>query len=157
MSPAHNTPDGLSQRACSPNDPVDEEDPDNWLDRMMGFAVVLMNSATPWSHWLQLSSPVSFPLASFLLSTSFSACSAYLHADSPPTGPSPEIPHSTHAQLADDWLDTVWSILSDPLASVNLPVSKIDFTTLLILLQHRVLQYFLLYIEQKLHGPLWVH
>ena len=35
-------------------------------------------------------------------------------------------------------------------------VSKIDFTTLLILLQHRVLQYFLLYIEQRLYGPLWV-
>ena len=35
-------------------------------------------------------------------------------------------------------------------------VSKIDFTTLLILLQHRVLQYFLLYIEQKVYGPLWV-
>ena len=34
-------------------------------------------------------------------------------------------------------------------------VSKIDFTTLLILLQHRVLQYFLLYIEQKLYGLLF--
>ena len=36
-------------------------------------------------------------------------------------------------------------------------VNRIYSTTLLILLQHRVLQYFLLYIEQKLHGPLWVH
>ena len=114
----HNAPDGLSQRAHSPNDPVDEEDPDDWLDRTMGFAVVLMNSATPWSHQLQLSSPVSFPLALSLPSTSFSSCSAYLHVDSPPTGPSPKIPRSTHAQLADDRLDTIRSILSDPLASI---------------------------------------
>ena len=35
-------------------------------------------------------------------------------------------------------------------------VSRIYSTTLLILLQHPVLQYFLLYIEQKLYGPLWV-
>ena len=37
---------------------------------------------------------------------------------------------------------------------VDQGVSRIDSTTLLILLQHSVLQYFLLYIEQKLHGPL---
>ena len=91
----------------------------------MGFAVVLMNSATPWSYWLQLSSLVGFPLVSSLLSTSFSACSAYLHADSPPAGPSPEIPCSTHAQLADDRLDTVQSFLLDPLASVNLPLGTL--------------------------------
>ena len=36
-------------------------------------------------------------------------------------------------------------------------VSRIYSTALLILLQHSVLQYFLLYIEQKLYGPLWVH
>ena len=35
-------------------------------------------------------------------------------------------------------------------------VSRIYSTALLILLQHPVLQYFLLYIEQKLYGPLWV-
>ena len=35
-------------------------------------------------------------------------------------------------------------------------VSRIYSTTLLILLQHPVFQYFLLYIEQKLYGPLWV-
>ena len=120
-STLHNALDGLSRHTHSPNDPVDEEDSDDWLDRTMGFAVVLMNSATPWSHQLQLSSPVGFPLVSSLPSTSFSACSEYLHADSQPTRPSPEIPCSTHAQLADDRLDTVQSILSDPLASVNLP------------------------------------
>ena len=117
----HNAPDGLSQHARSLNDPVDNDNPDNWLDRTMGFAVVLMNSASPWSHRLQLSSLASFPLVLSLPSTSFSACSAYLHAGSPLTKPSPEIPRSTHAQLADNHLDTVWSILSDPLASVNLP------------------------------------
>ena len=36
------------------------------------------------------------------------------------------------------------------------PVSRIYSTSLLILLQHSVLQYFLLCIEQKLYGPLWV-
>src|SRR6266481_4822930 len=86
----------------------------------MGFAIVLMNSALSWSRWLRLSSPTSFPLASSLPSTSFSACSAYLHAGSPPSGPSPKIPRSNHAQLADDQLETIWAILSDPLASVNL-------------------------------------
>ena len=35
-------------------------------------------------------------------------------------------------------------------------VSRIYSTTLLILLQHSVLQYFLLYIEQRLYGQLWV-
>ena len=35
-------------------------------------------------------------------------------------------------------------------------VSRIYSTALPILLQHPVLQYFLLYIEQKLYGPLWV-
>ena len=35
-------------------------------------------------------------------------------------------------------------------------VSRIYSTSLLILLWHSVLQYFLLYIEQKLYGPLWV-
>ena len=35
-------------------------------------------------------------------------------------------------------------------------VSRIYSTTLLILLQHPVLQYILLYIEQKLYGLLWV-
>ena len=121
----HNAPDGLSRHAHSPNDPDDEEDPDDWLDRTMGFAVVLINSAMPWSRRLQLSSPVGFPLASSLLSASFSACSGYLYADSPPAGPSPEIPRSTHAQLADDRLDTIQSILSDPLASVNLPLGTL--------------------------------
>ena len=35
----HPGPDGLSCRAASPNDPIDEdEDMDNWLDRTMSFA-----------------------------------------------------------------------------------------------------------------------
>src|SRR5882724_2484990 len=38
-------PDGLSHCATSPNNPIEEdEDMDDWLDRTMSFAVVLMNS-----------------------------------------------------------------------------------------------------------------
>src|SRR5467141_3870305 len=40
----HSGPDGLSHQAPSPNDPIEVDNMDNWLDKTMGFAVVLMNS-----------------------------------------------------------------------------------------------------------------
>src|SRR5882724_2096109 len=49
----HTRPDGLSRRAASPNDLIDEdEDTDDWLDRTMSFAIVLMNSRPSWSSRL---------------------------------------------------------------------------------------------------------
>ena len=50
----HNGPDGLSRRMPSPNDPLPVDDSDDWLDRTMSFAVVLMNSAPSWSIRLTL-------------------------------------------------------------------------------------------------------
>ena len=40
----HTGPDSLSHHAPSPNDPAVDDDMDDWLDRTMGFAVILMNS-----------------------------------------------------------------------------------------------------------------
>ena len=58
----HNAPDGLSHCAQLPNDPTDEEDLDDWLNRTMGFAVVLMNSTLPWSRHFQRSAVLSSSL-----------------------------------------------------------------------------------------------
>ena len=54
------------------------------------------------------------------------------------------------------WWSQPGSLLQPHDATVGQSVSRIYSTTLLILLQHSVLQYFLLYIEQRLYGPLWV-
>src|SRR5882724_9638801 len=52
----HTGPDGLSCHATSPNNLIDEdEDGDDWLDRTMSFAVVLMNSWPSWSSRLNSS------------------------------------------------------------------------------------------------------
>jgi len=52
----HTGPDGLSCHAASPNDLIDEdEDTDDWLDRTMSFAIILMNSWPSWSR--RLNSP----------------------------------------------------------------------------------------------------
>jgi len=40
----HTGPDSLSWCATSPNDPVEEDNVDDWLDKTMSFAIVLMNS-----------------------------------------------------------------------------------------------------------------
>src|SRR5882724_3646392 len=40
----HTGPDGLSWRTISPNDPVEEDDADDWLNKTMSFAIVLKNS-----------------------------------------------------------------------------------------------------------------
>src|SRR5882672_1257502 len=51
----HTGPDGLSCWASSPNDPVEEDDVDDWLDKTMSFAIVLMNSRPTWSQRLNSS------------------------------------------------------------------------------------------------------
>src|SRR5882724_11485064 len=52
----HTGLDGLSCRAASPNNPINEdEDTDNWLDRIMSFAIILMNSWPSWSSRLNSS------------------------------------------------------------------------------------------------------
>src|SRR5882724_4279494 len=44
----HTGLDGLSQHAISLNDPVEEDDVDDWLHKTMSFAIVLMNSRPSW-------------------------------------------------------------------------------------------------------------
>ncbi|KAJ7245516.1 hypothetical protein C8J57DRAFT_1524230 [Mycena rebaudengoi] len=36
-------PDGLSRRPGVPEDPIDEGDPENWIDKAYGFAIVAIN------------------------------------------------------------------------------------------------------------------
>src|SRR5882672_10521035 len=36
----HTGPDGLSHQASSPNDPVEEDDVHDWLDKTMSFTIV---------------------------------------------------------------------------------------------------------------------
>jgi len=49
----HTGPDGLSHHAASPNNPIEEdEDADDWLDRTMSLAIILMNSRPSWSSRL---------------------------------------------------------------------------------------------------------
>jgi len=49
--PTHWTRQSVSP-GPSPNDPVVDDNTDDWLDRTMGFAVILMNSTIPWIGWL---------------------------------------------------------------------------------------------------------
>jgi len=41
--------------ASSPNDPIEEDDTDDWLDRTMSFAIVLMNCQQSWASKLNSS------------------------------------------------------------------------------------------------------
>src|SRR5882672_8344804 len=57
----HTGPDGLSRRASSPNDPVEEDDVDDWLNKTMSFTIVLMNSHPFWSQRLNSSYHLNCP------------------------------------------------------------------------------------------------
>src|SRR5882724_7985788 len=48
----HTGPDGLSQHTISPNDPVEEDDVEDWLDKTMSFAIILINSRPSWANRL---------------------------------------------------------------------------------------------------------
>jgi len=122
----HTGPDGLSCQAPSPNDPVVDDDMDDWLDRTMGFAIILMNSTVPWTSqlglphhqhnqhpclgWFTLQDPV---------------CSVYHQAGEEYDSLAMDIPHSQEAQNADEWLNFFRAILMDPLAPVDLPEAKL--------------------------------
>ena len=51
----HMGPDGLSCQAASPNDPIEEDNVDDWLDRTMSFSTTLMNSQPSWTDKLNSS------------------------------------------------------------------------------------------------------
>ena len=105
----HDALDSLSYHAQLLMDPIADKDLDDWLDRTMGFAVVLMNSTLPWSRHFQCS-PV---LPSSLLAP-YSAYSAYFQEENTPLHPSLEIPCSQQAQLTDDRLNVVQSSCQTP-------------------------------------------
>src|SRR5882724_3693740 len=123
----HTGPDGLSCHATSPNDLIDEdEDADDWLDRTMSFAVVLMNSQPSWSSRLNSSYrltratsywPISHWLSCQKLLPSYSI---YFEDEGHEEVPTPIIPHSDLAQRANDRLDAVHAMLLDPLAPTDL-------------------------------------
>src|SRR5882724_12624981 len=123
----HTGPDGLSRRATSPNDPIDEdEDADDWLDRTMSFAIVLMNSWPSWSSRLNSSYrltratsywPIPHQPSHQKLSPS---CSIYFEDEGHEEVSTPIIPCSDLAQHADDRLDAVRAMLLDPLAPTDL-------------------------------------
>jgi len=97
----HTGLDGLSCHSASPNDPIEEdEDVDDWLDRTMRFAIVLMNSQPSWSSRLT---------SSYCLNCQkyFPTYLIYLEDEVPEEVPPPIIPHSYLAQHANDHLDAV--------------------------------------------------
>src|SRR5882724_3897397 len=89
----HTGPDGLSHQAPSPNDPVVDDDTDDWLDRTMGFAVVLMNSTVPWTGWLGLPHHLDNQVSSLGWFTSWDpVCSADHQARGDYDSPAVDIP-----------------------------------------------------------------
>src|SRR6266481_6095705 len=105
---SHHAPDGLSHCTPSPNDPVDDGNPDDWLDNTMGFAIVLMNSAPPWSNQLCLTSRLVYPSVSFLKHDSI--YSAFHQVESTASPSNPMIPRSQEATLTDHQLQSVCTI-----------------------------------------------
>src|SRR5882724_3726317 len=123
----HTGPDGLSCHAASPNDLIDEdEDTDDWLDRTMSFAIILMNSWPSWSSRLSssyhLTRVASYQPISFWLSHQklFPTYLIFLEDEGPKEVPTLVIPCSDLAQHADDCVDAVWAMSLDPLAPTNL-------------------------------------
>ena len=129
----HNGPDGLSWHMPSLNDPLPVDDSDNWLDKAMSFAVILMNSAPSWSVQLTSSGhtdnqartdnrPAVFlpPLAHL------SASAAYFVTDDTSSSHVPDIPHSALAQSADAHLKAIRDLLSNPLSLTGLSHSQLQ-------------------------------
>ena len=116
--------DGLSCHDPSPNDPIVDDDTDDWLERTMGFSVILMNATTPWTGWLGLPHHPDNQVSHLGW---FTACnsvySAYHQAGDIYDVPAIEIPHSQEAQHTNGWL--IQAVLMDPLAPVYLTEAKL--------------------------------
>src|SRR5882724_10407443 len=108
----HTGPDGLSHRAASPNNLINEdEDTDDWLDRTMSFAIVIMNSQPSWSSRLNCSYCPTQATLYQLISHRPShqkllpTYSIHLEDEGHEEVPTPVIPRSNLAQCADDRLE----------------------------------------------------
>src|SRR5882724_3840299 len=123
----HTGPHGLSHCAASPNNLINEdEDVDDWLDRTMSFAVVIMNSQPSWSSRLNYSYCLTratsyWPISHWPSCQNFlTTYSIYLEDEGHEEVPTPVIPCSDLAQHANDRLEAVHARLRDPLAPTNL-------------------------------------
>jgi hypothetical protein len=105
----HTAPDGLSRRPRAPEDEDEEDDADDWLDKTMGFAVVLMNS---------IPSVVHPPAAAVSLlptaDTTFPLVSAYFSSIYSHEVEDAVIPRSKKAEAADDRIAAVEKLLKNP-------------------------------------------
>src|SRR5882724_3141841 len=73
----HTGLDGLSCHAASPNDLINEdEDADDWLDRTMSFAIIIMNSQPSWSSRLNSSYRLT-RATSYRLISHWSSCQKF--------------------------------------------------------------------------------
>ena len=107
----HTRPEGLSCCAPSPNDPIVDDDTDDWVDRTMGFAVVLMNTTTLWTSWLGLPHQLDHQVSHLGQFTAWDLiCSAYHQAGDECDLPAVNIPHSQEAQCAEEWLKLIQAV-----------------------------------------------
>ena len=122
----HTGPDGLSHWTPSPNDPVVDDDMDDWLDRTMGFAVILMNSTVLWTSQLGLSHHPDDQVSCLgWFTAQDSICSAYHQAGNGSDSSAIHIPCSQEAQHADEQLKLIQSILTEPLVPIDLMEAKL--------------------------------
>ena len=122
----HTGLDGLSCHAPSPNDPIVEDNTDDWLDRTMGFAVILMNTTAPWTGQLGLLHHLDNQVCHLGWFTTWNLlCPAYHQTGDNYDLLPIEIPCSQEAQHTDKWLKLAWVILMDSLAPVDLTEAKL--------------------------------
>src|SRR5882724_6333770 len=104
--------------ASSPNDPIEEDDTDDWLDRTMSFAIVLTNCQESWASKLNSSyHPTLFSSYRPRFSSSclrlYMTYSVYLENEVQEEVPTTCLPCSKLAQHADDQVSSVQVILLD--------------------------------------------
>jgi len=116
----------------SPNYPVEEDNVDDWLNKTMSFAIILMN---PWPSWASRlnapygptqpsSYPPNWPIPYW--PKTYLSCSVFLEDENAEVEDTPEIPHSGTAQHADNHLDAVQAILLDFLTPTELLESSVQ-------------------------------
>jgi len=141
----HAAPDGLSRRRRSPEDSDDEDDEekaDDWLDKMMSFAVVVVNSLRPSSKRvavkslipdhsvaipylnISLKTPEPSPLAVYLTTDDDGELEPedILYADN---YEEKEIPQSDRSRKAEEKLRAVRRLLESPLSKEDLPANEL--------------------------------
>ncbi|RDB30804.1 hypothetical protein Hypma_005803 [Hypsizygus marmoreus] len=119
----HAPADGLSRRPAAPEDPMEDDDPDDWIDNAYGFSIALIN----WEH-----SPT--------IRTHACPSTEYYLPDTHSTRPSTfrisvlvsailpdkmEIPRSHKAVTQDEFLQRIQAFLTDPIRPPDM--SELNF------------------------------